>query len=116
MTNMETFRDRLIYVMSQRDVRQTDLVRLTGIKKSTISYYVTGRNLPNADNLHKIAVVLNVNEDWLLGYDVPMIRTPISQDQAEQILHRIRSLSPEHQKIMLSFLQTLQDQEDSKDL
>ena len=114
MTNMETFRDRLAFVMNQKDVRQADLVRRTGIKKSTISYYVTGRNLPNAENLHKIAVALNVNEEWLLGYDAPMIRSPLSEDQAEQILSRIRALSKEHQKLILSFLQTLSDQEDSR--
>ena len=111
---METFRERLIFAMDNRELKQTDLVKLTGIKKSTISYYVTGRNLPNADNLRKISIALNVREDWLLGYDVPMERPAITSDQADEIIVRLRKLPPDKQQLALSLLQTLIDQDNSK--
>lgn len=54
---------------------QADIVRATGISKSSISTYLSGAFVPKQNNIYKLAKALNVSEAWLLGYDVPMERT-----------------------------------------
>lgn len=40
--------------------------------RNHISQYVSGKVKPNQDKLSILALALNVNEAWLMGYDVPM--------------------------------------------
>lgn len=67
---------RLQEAMRNAGKSQADLVRETGIGKSNISRYISGRFDPKSDAVHKLAVALNVSEMWLWGCDVPMERKP----------------------------------------
>ncbi len=71
----ESFVSRLRKAMEIRDMKQADLVERTGLSKSAISQYYSGIYEPKQKALYKIAKALNVNEAWLMGYDVPMERT-----------------------------------------
>ncbi len=66
--------DRLREAMRNAGKTQADLVRETGIGKSNISRYISGRFDPKSDAVHKMAIALNVSEMWLWGCDVPMER------------------------------------------
>ena len=66
---------RLQEAMRNAGKSQADLVRETGIGKSNISRYISGRFDPKSDAVHKLAVALNVSEMWLWGCDVPMERS-----------------------------------------
>ena len=66
--------DRLREAMINAGKTQADLVRETGIGKSNISRYISGKFDPKSDAVHKLAIVLNVAELWLWGCDVPMER------------------------------------------
>ncbi|MBQ9913081.1 MAG: helix-turn-helix domain-containing protein [Clostridia bacterium] len=57
--------------LSLRGMKQSELVKLTGIGKSSISTYLSGEYEPKQRNIYKIAQALNVSEAWLMGYDVP---------------------------------------------
>lgn len=70
------FSTRLRTIIEQRNIRQSDLCKKTGIKKSAMSQYLSGSFSPKQQNLHKLATALNVSEAWLMGYDVPMERSP----------------------------------------
>lgn len=63
---------RLKEAMELRDMKQADLVRLTGIDKASISLYVSGKYSPKGDKLYKLAMALNVSSAWLSGFNVPM--------------------------------------------
>ena len=67
--------DRLRLAMDERGLRPVDLSEKTEIPKSMVSYYLAGKSTPKTDRLYKIAQILDVNEAWLMGYDVPMTRT-----------------------------------------
>lgn len=69
-------KDRLNEGLSMRNMRPNDLANKTGISKSAISYYVSGRFVPKADKIHLLSKALDVSEAWLMGFDVPSIRTP----------------------------------------
>ena len=73
---METIANRLKQALTARDMKQADIVSLTGIGKSSISTYLSGEYEPKQKNLYRLAKALNVNEAWLMGYDVPMERDP----------------------------------------
>lgn len=49
------------------DLRQSDLAQKTGIDQRTISNYETGKTLPDAYALIKLADFFNVSIDYLVG-------------------------------------------------
>ena len=71
---MDTIAERIRKGLLIRNMKQTDLVEKTGIGKSSISTYLSGEYEPKQRNIYKIAQALDVNEAWLMGYDVPMER------------------------------------------
>ena len=83
---------RMTIAMQMAGKRQTDLVKDTGLNKSTISRYVSGECEPKADAISKLASALNVSEMWLWGYDVPMERTDMQKknDQLVKLVTRMR--------------------------
>ena len=60
--------------MELRGMKAVDLVQATGIGKSAISQYISGKYAPKQTATHLIAKALNVSEAWLMGYDVPIER------------------------------------------
>ena len=83
---------RLEIAMNKSGKKQIDLVNGTGLNKSTISRYIKGLCEPKQKAIHKLAVVLNVNEMWLWGYDVPMERNDIQKknDQLVELINLLR--------------------------
>lgn len=71
---MDTIAKRMKEAMLIRNITQADLIKSTGITKSSISSYINGKYEPKHDNIYKIAKALNVSESWLMGFDVPMER------------------------------------------
>lgn len=69
---MDTIANRIKSGLEVRGMKQADLVKATGIGKSSISTYISGEYEPKQRNIYKIAKALRVSEAWLLGYDVPM--------------------------------------------
>lgn len=67
-----TVSDRLQKIMEERNVKQADLARTTGISRGAISNYVLGRYEPKDNIIGKLANALNCSVMWLRGYDVPM--------------------------------------------
>jgi transcriptional regulator with XRE-family HTH domain len=68
-------RHRLREALDDLQMKPIELAEKAGVPKSMISYYLSGKNVPKADRVYKMAHVLGVNEAWLLGYDVPKVRT-----------------------------------------
>ena len=72
MKLISDFAERLRMALDSRNMKATELSELTGINKSTISQYLSKEYEPKRDRLKLFAKILNVNEAWLTGYDVPM--------------------------------------------
>lgn len=71
---METCAKRICRALKIRGMRQIELAERTQIPKSAISQYCSGAFKPKQNRLFQIAQVLNVDEAWLMGLDVPMER------------------------------------------
>ena len=69
-------RDRLREALANNNMKPIDLSKKTGIPKSMVSYYLSGKSEPKSDRVFAISQALGISEAWLLGYDVPMTRTP----------------------------------------
>lgn len=89
--NKTELKDRLREAMGARGMRAVDLVEKTGIPKGTISYYLSGKTEPRADRIYIIARALDINEAWLLGYDVPMAR-PEERKKNDQLAKLVAKL------------------------
>ena len=71
---IDTFQSRLRAGLDQRTMTQSELAKLSGVSKSSISRYLSGAWEAKQDAVYMLAHALNVSEAWLMGYDVPMER------------------------------------------
>lgn len=74
---------RIREIMNERGLRQVDVVeraqpfcKMYDVKfsKSTLSQYLSGSFEPAQDKLFILGLVFDVNEAWLMGFDVPKER------------------------------------------
>lgn len=66
--------------MAERNLKQIDIINLAKpfcdlhnvkLNKNDLSQYVSGKVEPGQNKLYILALALNVNEAWLMGFDVP---------------------------------------------
>lgn len=105
---MATIAQRIKEALTIRNMKQADLVEKTKIGKSSISTYLSGTYEPKQKNIYLIAKALDVNEAWLMGYDVPMERKSVpGSDQAfltylSSLGYNLYRDDPEHKPFMSS--------------
>lgn len=102
---IESTYERLNYAFNKSSLKQADLVRLTGIDKSSISLYLSGKVTPKGDKLYKLALALNVSPVWLSGFNVPMTDDKKSSPGAEEKTPRERKYDE-----IISLLQALPEE------
>ena len=96
---------RINIALTNRGMRQSQLSYKTGIDRSAISSYISGRYKPKQDALFSMAKALRVSPQWLAGFDVPMNGpepTPeedLSEDK--RLLLELFDRVPEEQKQMV---------------
>lgn len=66
-----TFARVLKKELADRKMKQMDLARLTGFAPTMICFWTGGVRLPTIENLCRIADVLGVTVDHLLGREAP---------------------------------------------
>jgi len=71
-SRIESFSNRLKTALTIRDITAAELAVKTGLSKAQLSQYTNGVYEAKQKALYKLAQALNVNEAWLMGYDVPM--------------------------------------------
>ena len=105
---IETCSERINKALKLRGLKASELGKLTGIPKSSMSLYLSGSYEPKADRIYLIAQALNVSEAWLMGYDVPMSKnTPSKQELTESeeiMLNLFRRLTEENQKVVVEWM------------
>ena len=62
-----SFSQRMKKAMDEQNITQADLSSMTGIGRSGISQYLSGKNTPKSKTITLIADALKVSEDWLSG-------------------------------------------------
>ncbi len=84
----QTTADRLNQIMSERNLKQVDILELcqpyckkfnVKLNKNDLSQYVSGKVVPKQDKLSILSMALDVNEVWLMGYNLPSGRKELQQ-------------------------------------
>ena len=92
-----TTMDRLKQLMSDRNLRQVDILNLClpfckkygiNIGKSDLSQYLSGKVVPKQDKLSILSMALGVSEVWLMGYDETTDKTDISPPKNYEIFKK----------------------------
>lgn len=110
----ESCSKRIATALKLKGIKQSDLCKLANIPKSSLSLYLSGAYEPKQDRVYSIAKALNVNEAWLMGYDVPMETkkepSPISEppltEEEEVLLSLFRRVPEDQQQLVLRLIQT----------
>ena len=100
---------RLQQVMDERNLRAVDLHNIIrplckkygiNISKSQLSQYINDFNEPGQRRLFILAQALDVNEAWLLGFDVARERKPLAStadERTAEVLSLFKKLTEEQQ-------------------
>lgn len=81
---MSVISDRIKEAMEKTGISQTELCNKTGLSKSSISQYLSGKNEPRKDKIQLIANALYVSSYWLCGQDKMSVR--ISVEEAAKLM------------------------------
>lgn len=110
--------NRIGEALAMRGMKQVELSEYTGIKKASINGWVKNRWQPKQEAIYKIAAVLDVNEMWLAGYDVPIERkkreseVELISDRDRRILAYASLLSDSQLDTVEAMLKGLVDKEE----
>lgn len=99
---VSNFANRLQEAINYKNLKPAEIVRISEklfeegkinkpLNKPIISHYLKGTYEAKQDNVYALSLILNVDEAWLMGYDVPMEKENIRPD--------FSSLSPKERKI-----------------
>lgn len=85
---IDTFANRLKKIMDINNIKAIELSEKTGISKSQISHWMSGTYKAKQDSLTILAEFFNVDEVWLMGFDVPMKseNKKISEKEEQELL------------------------------
>lgn len=115
--------ERLRKIMADKGIRQVDLLNLckpycekfgVTMTKSHLSQYLSGKFSPKQDKLTVLSHALGVQEAWLMGYDVDMIkRSKVLNDEGytiyeKKVIEQVRALNDEGIEKLNEYLEFLQ--------
>ncbi|QIN26353.1 helix-turn-helix domain-containing protein [Staphylococcus chromogenes] len=106
---MNSFRDRLKQIMDERNISQSELSRRTKIGRNSISDYLNGKYEAKQDKVYELAKVLNVNEAWLMGFNIDKKRE-IDND----ITSIYNKLTPPRQQNVLNYAHGQLEEQNAK--
>ena len=102
---------RIAKALLLRNMKQSELCERTKIPKSAISQYLSGAFEPKQDRLHIIAMALNVDPVWLMGYDVPMEKEeknspnePTLTEGEKMLLDLFKRVPEDQQQLVLQMI------------
>lgn len=73
------FKEKLKRAMNDLNISQSQLTKITGICRSSISQYLSGKNVPNAERQIEIATALGLEPDYFKREPEPLEKvSPIS--------------------------------------
>jgi transcriptional regulator with XRE-family HTH domain len=109
---VESCSKRIAEALRIKGMKQYELCKLANVPKSSLSLYLSGAYEPKQDRVYDMAKALNVNEAWLMGYDVPMERqvkkvSPSEPDLSEgemMLLDLFRRVPEDKQELVLQMI------------
>lgn len=88
MGNETSFKEKLEQAMQDLGINQRQLSGMTGIGKSSISQYLSGKNVPAEDRQKKIAMSLGLSGDYFSNS--PPVAVMLAKEASKK--HRVERL------------------------
>lgn len=95
--------DRLKQIMSERNLKQVDILNLAKpycekykikIGRNDLSQYISKNIIPRQNKFYVLAKALNVNEAWLMGYDVDIERHDTETNETQNLIDTYDNIIP----------------------
>ena len=93
-----SFAEKLKKLMRELDLSQTRLSELTGIGKSSISQYLSGKNEPANDRKKQIALALGVQENYFNQFAENKIQDNVVVNVPVPLIAKLMGKSKEDRK------------------
>lgn len=119
---MENTSKRLREIMSEKGLRQVDVIELckpyckkfnAKLQKNDLSQYINGKVIPSQYKLTILGLALGVNEAWLMGMDVEKYRKTssvstieVTKDE-EELMYKISTFNKEERKMVETIVDTI---------
>lgn len=104
---MNDIASKIKYALEYRNMKPKDLSEKTGISRSSISEWLSGKYDPKQDKIFLIAKALEIDEGWLLGLNVPI-------ERKSDITSIYNKLEKERQKKVYSFAEQQLEEQNNK--
>ena len=99
--NMSAFAERLKLLRKSRNITQARLAQLLYINPRAYNRWETGGNVPHLDTLIKIADILQVTLDELVGRNNITSQPKIKNHELHQLCQKADQLPDEDQKALI---------------
>jgi len=97
------FGNRLREALLKKGITASELSRLSGVGKSDISYYMSGRYLPKQDKCYLLARALDIDPGWLMtGIEQKREDKPIVIPDTETFRNIMMHMSAEDYDIVMA--------------
>ena len=108
-------KDRIKIALKLRELTQSELAEKAHIDKGQLSSYLSGKYKPRQNNIDALSIALDVNEAWLMGFDVPMERQGsivssklyCNTEKEKSLIQSYRKLNSLNQDKGLSYIENL---------
>jgi transcriptional regulator, cro/CI family len=113
---MEQLGDRIRKLRESRNMTQTELSEILGMKTyTTVSKWEKNENFPKGKDLKKLAEIFNVTSDYLLGLSDNKLGKITTQNEQPEILTIYNQLEePKQEKVLGYAKEQLEEQNSSK--
>ena len=113
---MEQLGDRIRKLRESRNMTQTELSEILGMKTyTTVSKWEKNENFPKGKDLKKLAEIFNVTSDYLLGLSDTKLGKITTQNEPPEILTIYNQLEePKQEKVLDYAKEQLEEQNSSK--
>lgn len=117
---MTDFQIRLRKAMDEKSVSASELSKISGVDKGSLSNYINGKYAPKQDKVYKIAKALEVDAGWLMTGDEPRQIKPMPSsmqfhpDVIKILDERITEYEEASVKKLLSLFHTMTDADKEK--
>lgn len=117
---MTDFQIRLRKAMDEKSISASELSKISGVDKGSLSNYINGKYAPKQDKVYKIAKALDVDAGWLMTGDEPRqikpmpSSMPFHPDVIKILDEMITEYEEASDKKLLSLFHTMTDADKEK--
>lgn len=107
----ESTGDRIKHFRQSRNLTQSSLGKLVGVKNNTVSQWENGTTNPNIDFIEKLCVALKITPSMLLGFEDEDLEIKLKEYlriyDGDHILESYASLIPDFKHLVKSLIDDL---------